>query len=228
MNFPSLRFSVLFIAVLLFGCEAGRTTGTHSNRGSGAGTEVLQDITGMETGAGNTALGTIIGNRIGGEPGEYIQNRMQEQVEMIREKLPEADVNQVSEGINLALDENDGEQFDEDLLKLTPRAKESLDKLATVFKQYNETKIVIEGHTDDQGNSGYNLTISRYFAESAADHLISKSIASNRITTRWYGEVQPKYDNNLKDGRAKKRRIEMAIVANDELKQKAREIAGNR
>jgi len=51
--------------------------------------------------------------------------------------------------------------------------------------------------------------------------LSEKGVSSSRFTTKWYGEGQPKYDNNTADGRSKNRRVELAVVANQALKQEA-------
>jgi outer membrane protein OmpA-like peptidoglycan-associated protein len=42
-----------------------------------------------------------------------------------------------------------------------------------------------------------------------------------RLTTMGYGESQPIADNSTADGKAKNRRVEVAIYANDKLKKEA-------
>jgi outer membrane protein OmpA-like peptidoglycan-associated protein len=194
------KLTIILLAVMLSSCRAGRdTTGNRSEQQETAATEVLEEVTGIETGAGNTALGSIMGNRLGGEAGEYIKNRMEEMAEKIQEELPAADVVQVGEGINLALDESEKDLFNEDQLKLTSAAKQDLEKLASVLKEYRKTNIVIEGHTDDQGNSSYNLTLSRHFTEAAADHLREQGVSQGRRTTSGEGEGKTKEEKNGKE-----------------------------
>ena len=57
------------------------------------------------------------------------------------------------------------------------------------------------------------------------NYLTSQGLSSGRFDTKWYGEAQPKYDNETAEGRAKNRRVELAIVANEELKEEARKQA---
>jgi len=54
------------------------------------------------------------------------------------------------------------------------------------------------------------------------NYLVNQGLSSGRFNTKWYGESQPKYDNSTAEGRAKNRRVELAIVANEELKEEAR------
>ena len=55
--------------------------------------------------------------------------------------------------------------------------------------------------------------------------MVTNGVTKNRFDTKWYGESQPKYDNNTAEGRAKNRRVELAIVANEDLKKEAEEAA---
>ena len=42
-----------------------------------------------------------------------------------------------------------------------------------------------------------------------------------RFNVKWYGETQPKYANDNEADRALNRRVELAIVANNQMKNKA-------
>jgi outer membrane protein OmpA-like peptidoglycan-associated protein len=42
-------------------------------------------------------------------------------------------------------------------------------------------------------------------------------LVKNRFQTLWYGETQPKYDNATAEGRAKNRRVNVAIVPNNKM-----------
>ena len=48
------------------------------------------------------------------------------------------------------------------------------------------------------------------------DYLVSKGVDSSRLTAKWYGEDQPKYPND-EANRAKNRRVELAIYANEDM-----------
>ena len=100
-----------------------------------------------------------------------------------------------------------------------------MNKLAGIFKEYPQTNVLVEGHTDNTGSDSYNLTLSKNRAQAVTGYLVDNGIEKGRFTTKWYGETQPKYDNSTADGRAKNRRVELAIVANEELKEEAKEQA---
>ena len=81
--------------------------------------------------------------------------------------------------------------------------------------------ILVEGHTDSAGPDDYNMKLSQQRAESVTNYLIAQGIDSGRFTTKWYGESQPVGDNTTIEGKAKNRRVELVIVASEELKQEA-------
>ena len=56
---------------------------------------------------------------------------------------------------------------------------------------------------------------------------MAKGISSGRFTTKWYGEEQPVESNETAAGKAANRRVELAIVASDELKEEAYEKTEN-
>jgi len=46
---------------------------------------------------------------------------------------------------------------------------------------------------------------------------------ASRLTTYAHGETLPKYDNATAEGRAKNRRVELGIVANEKMKRDAQQ-----
>ncbi|MEO0902551.1 MAG: OmpA family protein [Bacteroidota bacterium] len=75
--------------------------------------------------------------------------------------------------------------------------------------------------TDSAGPEDYNMNLSKQRAQSVTNYLTGKGISAGRFTTKWYGESQPRATNETSEGKAKNRRVELAIVASDELKQEA-------
>ncbi|MCH8534453.1 MAG: OmpA family protein [Flavobacteriaceae bacterium] len=221
----SISFS-LFLILSLVGCDAIKNT-NNTQRGTAigaAGGAIIGGILGNNVGSGNnTALGSVIGGVVGGASGAYIGNRMDEQAKRIEEEIPGAEVVRVGEGIAVTFDENSGVYFDTNQDALNRDSKKSLDKLIKILQEYPKTDIVIEGHTDSVGNANYNLDLSRRRASSVVDYLIKNNISSKRLTMKYFGEEQPKYDNATAEGRAKNRRVELAIVANEEFKKEAEE-----
>jgi len=221
---------VLMASTLIVGCEATKNAnnqqkGTVIGAGSGA---VIGGIIGNNVGnKKNTALGAIIGAVVGGVAGNYIGSRMDRQAEKIESEIPGAQVERVGEGINVTFDESSGIYFDTNKSNINGKSAETLKKLAAIFKEYSDTNVLVEGHTDDTGSDAYNMTLSKQRAESVTSYLAGQGISPGRFTTNWYGEEQPKYDNTTVEGRAKNRRVELAIVASEALKQEAMEQAKN-
>lgn len=223
-------FALLFASTtMLVGCDATRNAnnkqkGTVIGATSGA---VIGGVVGNNTGDGNTALGAIIGGVVGGAAGAYIGDRMDKQAQRIEEEIPGAEVERVGEGINVTFDETSGVYFATDKYTVEGQSREALLSLADIFKEYPDTNILVEGHTDSTGSDAYNLTLSKNRAQAVTTFLVNQGIDKGRIDTKWYGEAQPKYDNSTVEGRSKNRRVELAIVANEELKEEAKRQAGN-
>jgi outer membrane protein OmpA-like peptidoglycan-associated protein len=164
-------------------------------------------------------MGAIIGAALGGAAGAYIGRYMDKQAEEIQRDLEGATVERVGEGIKITFDS--GILFDVNKAALQPVAQSNLDRLAVILQKYEDTDILIEGHTDSQGTEEHNLTLSRARAQSVANHLSGAAVAVTRFSIMGYGEAQPIAENESAAGRAQNRRVELAIMANDKLKGEA-------
>ena len=219
----SKTLAMVAVFGLLFGCNATKNA---NNKQKGAvigasGGAVIGGVIGNNVGKGNTALGAIIGAVVGGAAGGYIGDRMDRQAERIEEEIPGAQVQRVGEGINVTFTEDAGVYFDTNKSDVKGTSAETLNRLAGIFKEYPQTNILVEGHTDSAGSDEYNWGLSQKRAESVSDYLVAQGIGKGRFTTKWYGETQPKATNETKEGKAQNRRVELAIIANDELKEEA-------
>lgn len=211
---------------LITSCNAVKNA-NNTQKGAGIGAAsgaVIGGVIGNNVGkGGNTILGALIGGVVGGAAGGYIGNRMDRQAERIETEIPGAEVNRVGEGINITFNEDAGVYFDTNKSAVKGASATTLDKLAGILKEYPDSNILVEGHTDSAGPDDYNMKLSEQRAESVTNYLISKGIDRNRFTTKWYGESQPVADNTTTEGKAKNRRVELAILANDALKKEALE-----
>lgn len=216
------------LAFLFSSCEAVKNTNNTQRGGAvgAAGGAVIGGVIGNNTGDGdNSVLGAIIGGVVGGAAGAYIGNRMDKQAKEIEEEIPGAEVTRVGEGIYVTFDENSGVYFATNKSDINDKSEISLLKLISIFQKYPKTNIIVEGHTDSTGSDSYNMELSKKRAQSVTDYLTNNGIGNSRIETNWFGEEQPKYDNNTSEGRSKNRRVELAIVANEELKEEAKQKA---
>lgn len=200
---------------LLFGCSASNTT-KGGAIGAGAGAAIGGAI-GHKS--GNTVVGAIIGATVGGATGAVIGRQMDKQAEELQRDLEGATVERVGEGILITF--NSGLQFNLNSYELQPATKTNLDDLAKTLDKYEDTDILIEGHTDSSGEDAYNMKLSENRADAVKDYLKTKGIKSGRIETKGYGETQPLQPNDSEAGRAVNRRVEVAIVANKKMQKAA-------
>jgi outer membrane protein OmpA-like peptidoglycan-associated protein len=84
-----------------------------------------------------------------------------------------------------------------------------VEELYTMLKNNPALNIIIEGHTDNIGNSTSNKTLSEQRAASVKTALVNKGISADRIKTVGYGQDKPIADNSTEDGKAKNRRVEI-------------------
>lgn len=221
MKFTKTYIGALFLssALLLTSCEAVQNSNNQQRGtavGAGAGA-VLGGILGNNVGrGGNGALGAVLGGIIGGVAGNVIGNKMDKQAKEIKETLPGAEVERVGDGIKVTMNESIV-NFAFDSSNLTPVAKANLDKLEKVLENNPDTNINIYGHTDSVGRDAYNMALSQRRADAVKAYLASKGIAANRMFTKGEGKTMPVASNDTEEGRAKNRRVEFAITANEKM-----------
>lgn len=96
--------------------------------------------------------------------------------------------------------------------------KESFVELNTLVGLLNENpklRVEIGGHTDNVGNAEYNMNLSQHRADAVKNYLVEKGIEANRLQSKGYGFSKPIADNDSEQNRAKNRRTEIKIIAND-------------
>jgi outer membrane protein OmpA-like peptidoglycan-associated protein len=208
---------LLIVLALLIGCKSlnktQKGTGIGVAGGAAAGAAV-----GKLTGK-SSVVGALIGAAVGGTTGYLIGRHMDKQAEELKQAIPDATVERVGEGINMTF--NSGLLFKLNSADLSDEAKQELRKVGGVLKKYENTQILLEGHTDDTGSDDYNMKLSKRRAQSVSSYLQSEDLPASRLVTKWYGESQPKYANDSEANREKNRRVELAISANEEMKKDA-------
>jgi len=212
----TVRILVAVLLMFAVGCASLSNQDKGVLIGAGSGAAVGGAIGSQ---SGNTALGALIGAAIGGAAGGIIGNYMDDQAEEIQRDLEGVTVERIGEGIKITFDS--GILFDVGESRLESGATTNLNELAAILNKYDDTEILIEGHTDATGSADYNMTLSRNRANAVAIQLEAAQVIATRFTIMGYGEQQPVADNATTAGRAANRRVELAIMANDKLKQEA-------
>ncbi|WP_237144630.1 OmpA family protein [Pontibacter pamirensis] len=168
---------------------------------------------------GNTAAGAIVGAAVGGATGAVIGRRMDKQAEELEKTMEGAKVERVGEAIRVNFDS--GILFQVNSAELSPNAKRDIEKLAKTLKDYPGTNVIVEGHTDNSGSYELNQKLSERRAEAVASYARSLGVENGRLQAKGYSYDQPIADNTTVEGRQQNRRVEIIIVANEELKQAA-------
>jgi outer membrane protein OmpA-like peptidoglycan-associated protein len=198
---------------------------TKTQKGAGIGAAagaVVGGLIGKK--AGNTAVGAIIGAAVGGTAGGFIGKRMDKQAAEIQNAIPNAEVIREGEGIIVKFDS--GILFDFNKFALKDNAKTNIQSLASSLNKYPNTDIKVIGHTDNIGAATYNQTLSEKRASSVKAYAVSQGVPTTRLIIVGKGLAEPIADNSTEDGRAQNRRVEIVIVANDQLKKEAQQNAG--
>lgn len=217
MKFIKLFFTMMLSVCVISSCANWSKTAKGGAIGTAGGAAVGAGVGKL---AGNTAVGAIMGAAIGGVAGATIGAYMDKQADEMRQDLEGAQIERVGEGIKITFDS--GILFDIEKADLKSVAQQNIRELSETLKKYEDTNILIEGHTDDTGAEAYNQTLSERRAKSVADYLNSLEVDNSRITTTGYGEQQPIADNTTVQGREQNRRVEIAIFANKKLQRAAK------
>lgn len=87
----------------------------------------------------------------------------------------------------------------------------TLQEITSKLKQFPNSKIIIEGHTDSVGNYNSNQRLSQERANEVKRYLVNNGIQSENIESIGYGESQPTASNINREGRALNRRVIIRI-----------------
>ncbi len=135
-----------------------------------------------------------------------------EQAREIEEKyaqLQELNAKMTNRGLVLTLGDV---LFATDQAQLMPGAARAMDKLIHFLQDNPDRKVLIEGHTDNVGNTAYNIDLSLRRADAVARALRLGGISDDRIVTKGYGERYPVVANTSAAGRQQNRRVEIVIL----------------
>jgi len=205
----------LSAAMLTSACVTDPETGQRSisraaigGIGGAVGGYLLGDLVGGRRDRTEKILGAGIGGLAGAGIGAY----MDKQERDLRARTAGTDVEVTRRGDDLVLNMPSGITFATDSANVQPQFRPTLDQVADVLREYDQTYIDVYGHTDSTGSDAYNQTLSERRAGAVASYLSTKGVQSARIGTRGFGETQPIASNETEEGRSENRRVEIKIV----------------
>jgi OmpA-OmpF porin, OOP family len=94
---------------------------------------------------------------------------------------------------------------------IDPDSTGLLDRLIETAMRCPAANIEIAGHTDADGENGFNQALSEKRAQAVMDYLVKAGLPANRFSPIGYGSTQPIASNDTDEGKAQNRRIDFVV-----------------
>lgn len=211
MNSKWIAATAAATALVLTGCTANPYQPSNTTKGAAGGAVGGAALGAIVAGSGNRNEGALVGALLGAAIGGGIGHYMDQQEAHLRQGLQGTgiDVNRVGDEIQLIMPGSITFATNED--RIEPSFHETLNNVANILRQYDQTTIDVEGHTDSTGSFQYNQQLSERRAQSVAQYLIGSGVSPMRVTTRGFGPSMPVASNDTPHGRSLNRRVEIKI-----------------
>ena len=207
-----MKKTLLFCTVCALLVSACTTPGKRTAIGAASGAAIgaaagaiISHSTGGKSGTG-AIIGGLSGLAAGGALGNYYDKQAKELAAI-------ADVVKGDNGIQVFL-KNDI-LFDIGSAELSPNSIQTLADLNKVLKKYPKNRIVVQGYTDSTGSDELNQRLSTQRAQAVYNYLVGTGLKTLSISYVGYGKSNPIASNDTEEGRAKNRRVVLAITANE-------------
>ena len=210
-----IKLGITLPLVALVAASCATKTQTGAAAGAGGGALLGAGLGALVGGKQGAVIGAGVGAAAGAGSGALIGRYMDKQEAALKE-VKGAKVER--EGNQLVVKFNSAILFDTDKAVLKPASRNDLTEFAKVLKEYKDTDLVIEGHTDSTGKKDHNRKLSVARAESVTSFLESNGVDRSRLTARGFADEQPVADNSSEAGRSQNRRVQIQIAANEKLK----------
>ncbi len=103
-----------------------------------------------------------------------------------------------------------GDAFSSGSATLTAGARASLRRVAEHLRG-TQGRVLVEGHTDSQGQAAANQALSQRRADAVRAALVDAGVDASRLAASGKGATTPVADNGSAEGRARNRRVEIII-----------------
>ena len=209
-----LTLVVCAVALVAACTTPGKKTAIGAGAGAAAGAltgAVIANNTGGKSYQG-AIYGALVGATAGGLLGNYYDKQAKELAEI-------ADVQKVKDAngktIRLVITLKNDILFETGNAALSADSVTTLNGLLRVLKKYPKNNIIVAGHADSTGAESYNKDLSKNRAKGVYDYLMANGLKTKSIEYVGYGSAQPVTSNDTAAGRAKNRRVELLITANE-------------
>lgn len=96
--------------------------------------------------------------------------------------------------------------------QLTQESREQIQQLGTSLREVGITRLRIDGHADNQGQSDYNLMLSQRRADNVAHEISASGLYRTDIQAQGLGSLYPVASNDTPEGRAQNRRVSLIVI----------------
>ncbi|NMZ71334.1 Outer membrane protein OmpA [Pseudomonas peli] len=178
----------------------------------GAGAALAGAVAGALLGGDNRGKGALVGAAVAGAAGAGYGYYVDKQEAALRESMKGTGVQVERQGDQLNIVMPGSITFATGKAEIQPSFYYTLNQLSNSFREYQDSELVITGHTDSVGNYDANQVLSNRRADSVAQYLRSNGIDSSRLQTVGAGSTLPVASNETTEGRAQNRRVEIKLV----------------
>ena len=170
--------------------------------------------TGALIGSRNSSEGALIGALAGAAVGGGVGYYLDVQAEELRQELASTGVQVVESDDNIRLIMPGNITFKTDSADINSSFYPVLNSVAKVLNKYDNSTVMVSGHTDSTGSADYNLALSKSRAQSVAAYLQGQGVKASRFEVLGMGSSNPIASNADAAGRAQNRRVEIKIIPN--------------
>lgn len=206
--------SVFAITALVSGCTTinpytGQTQTSKATWGTAIGA-ATGALVGSTQSSKSALIGGLAGAAIGGGIGYYLDAQAAE----LRAELASTGVQVIESDDNIRLIMPGNITFKTDSADINSSFYPVLNSVAKVLNKYNNSTVMVSGHTDNTGSAEYNLNLSKERAQSVAAYLQGQGVKQSRFEVLGMGYSNPIASNATDTGRTQNRRVEIKIIPN--------------
>ena len=176
-------------------------TGLGAAVGAGLGQVIGGNTKSTLAGAG---IGALVGGIAGNQFGVYM-DRQEAELEALARQNEELSIRRTEDVLYATF--NSKTMFASNSSVLFPGSIAEIQRVAEILRNYDQTTVLVSGHTDSRGNEIANQRLSEARAGAVKNTLIQNGIDSSRIQAIGYGESMP-----ISSDDAENRRVELKIT----------------
>lgn len=206
-------------------CSSMTNLGKGAAIGGGAGAAAGAGVGALIGGGKGAGIGAAIGAAVGSGAGMLIGRKMdQQKAELEKELAGAATVDTVTDNNGLTairVTFEGGILFPTNGTTLSTSARKDLTKFAASLLANPDTDVQIYGFTDNTGSLEVNTRVANGRANAVETYLLDSGIPAIRMTAKGLPMQDYVASNETAEGRAQNRRVEIYILANQAMVEKA-------